>query len=134
MIQVRSIRIRKWFPPNDRVATVVAMLCVLREDLVLEYQGIVADDLEVLDCSSRENRTTYFWRNSLRTLEEIKSGLNAVNAEVSFREALAKEPLEVREAFERLKKELNKTSHAYLRDLRNTVGAHLVPFQLNRAN
>jgi len=90
--------IRHWFPPGDPVATAVAMLCILREDLLLELLGIVSDGLPKLDDNSTGYRRTYFWRNSLRTLEEIRNVLNKLNAESSFRDALSEETPEVQEA------------------------------------
>jgi hypothetical protein len=125
MIRIKPIRLRTWFPPDDPVATAVARLCVLREDLILELHGIVADNLEKVDGNSNEWRRMYFWRNSLRTLEEIKHSLNNINRQVSFRQALAREPAQVKTAFESQKKELNKTSQEVLGELRNTVSAHL---------
>src|SRR5262249_35547274 len=98
MIQIKSIRIGRWFPGSDRAATAVAMLCILREDLFLELQGIVSDGLPNLDDNSEGYRRTYFWRNSLRTLEEIRNVLNKLNAESSFRDALSEEPQEVQQA------------------------------------
>jgi hypothetical protein len=51
--------IRHWFPPGDPVATAVAMLCILREDLLLELLGIVSDGLPKLDDNSTGYRRTY---------------------------------------------------------------------------
>lgn len=125
MLRIRSIKIGRWFPSGDPVATAVAMLCILREDLLLELLGIVSDGLPKLDDYSTGYRRTYFWRNSLRTLEEIKDVLNKLNRESGFRGALSEEAPEVQEAVRQAMKALNKASDAFLRDLRNTVGGHL---------
>jgi hypothetical protein len=125
MLRLVPFKIRKWFPPGDPVATAVVMLCVLREDLLLELQGIIADKFERLDDNQSAYRRTYFWRNSLRTLEEIKKTLNWLNSQPEFRDMLAREPVDIRKAFEELKRELNKASEAFLRVLRNHVGGHL---------
>jgi len=61
----------------------------------------------------------------LRTLEEIKTVLNKLNAQSGFREALAREPAEVQQALGQARKALNRASDAFLRDLRNKVGGHL---------
>jgi hypothetical protein len=58
-------------------------------------------------------------------LAEVRDGLNEINAEAEFREALTQETPEVQTAFESLKKELNKASQEFLVELRNTVGAHV---------
>jgi len=125
MIRIKPIKLRAWFPPNNPVATAVARLCILREDLLLELHGITGDRFNNLDDNSEASRRLYFWRNSLRTLTEVRDGLNAINAEAEFREALEHETPEMQTAFESLKKELNKASQEFLVELRNTVGAHV---------
>jgi hypothetical protein len=125
LIQIRPVRLRKWFPPKDPVATAVAMLCVLREDFLLELYGITNDRIDRLDDNDTGFRRTYFWRNSLRTLEEIKNVLNSLNSDATFRDSMSSKPPDIKAAFEELKRELNKTSDEFLRDLRNTVGGHL---------
>jgi hypothetical protein len=107
------------------VATAVAMLCILREDYLLELYGITSDHIDKLDDNDSAFRRTYFWRNSFRTLEEIKSVLNRLNADAGFRDAMSREPADIRAAFEDAKGELNKTSDEFLRAFRNTVGGHL---------
>jgi hypothetical protein len=123
--RIRSVRLRRWFPPDDPVATAVAMLCVLREDFLLELAGIVDDHFGRLDDNGREFRRIYFWRNSLRTLEEIRNTLNRVNKEPAFRAAMDLEQPDVREAFTQLKRTLNRVSRDFLSDLRNELGGHL---------
>jgi hypothetical protein len=107
------------------MATAVAMLCVLREDLLLEFYGIANDHIERLDDNEAFYRRTYFWRNSFRTLEEVRKVLSRLNAQGDFRDALSREPESVQKAFERLNVELNKASRDFLRDLRNAIGGHL---------
>ncbi|MGH7231201.1 MAG: hypothetical protein ACREJU_07560, partial [Nitrospiraceae bacterium] len=125
MIHIRHISLSSWFPSNDPIATSVAQLCILREDFLLELQGIAAAKIDKLDENTDAWRRIYFWRNTLRTLEEIKNALNRINSEQDYREALTHEPVQVQEAFRNLKKEINKTSDDFMRVLRNTIGAHL---------
>lgn len=101
------------------------MLCVLREDFLIELYGIIDPDLGRLDDNDAGYRTSYFWRNSLRTLEEIRNMMNRLNTHETFREAMAKQHDSVKDAFEQLKKSLNKASDEFLRDMRNTIGGHL---------
>jgi hypothetical protein len=123
--RVIPIKLRRWFPPSDPVATAVAVLCVLREDFLLELRGIIGDDFGALDANDAASRRLYFWRNSLRTLTEIQDYLNRLNGEAAFRAAMQRERPEVRETFETLKRELNRASEDFLRDLRNTLGGHI---------
>jgi hypothetical protein len=123
--RIRLVRLRRWFPPDDPVATAVAMLCVLREDFLLELAGIVDGHCGRLDDNGREFRRIYFWRNTLRTLEEIRTTLNRLNKEREFRAAMDREQPGVREAFEELKRTLNRASQEFLSTLRNELGGHL---------
>ena len=66
------IRIKEWFPPDDRVATIMAQLCVLREDLYLELEGLSEDEIGPLDHNGDNFRSAYFFRNSTKTLFEIR--------------------------------------------------------------
>ncbi len=124
-IQVRPIRLRTWFPPQDPVATMAAMLCVLREDLLLELYGITNEEIERLDDNHPAYRRTYFWRNSLRTLEEIQKVLTRLSFQGEFADAMAQEPEDVRTAFAQLKAGLNTAHREFLKDLRDTLGGHL---------
>jgi hypothetical protein len=66
------IRVKEWFPPNDRVATIMAQLCVLREDLYLELEGLKEDEIKPLDRNGDNYRSAYFFRNSTKTLFEMR--------------------------------------------------------------
>ena len=46
---LRHITLSKWFPGNDPIATVVARLCILREDYLLELQGLIKTDFNPFD-------------------------------------------------------------------------------------
>jgi hypothetical protein len=124
-LRLRSIKIRRWFPPNDDIAAHMATLCILREDFYLELQGIIKDDLAPLDANSTGYRRTYFWRNSLRTLYAIRDTLNSLNAIAEFRAAMAQEPAAVKASFEDGKSALNRASEKFLRELRNQFGGHV---------
>ena len=88
---------------------------------------IVDDDHGRLDENGREFQRIYFWRNILRTLEEIRETLNRLNKEAAFRDAMSRREPEVREAFTRLKRTLTKTSQDVLAKLRNQlVGASIL--------
>lgn len=124
-LRVRPIKVRRWFPPGDPVATAVATLCVLREDFFLELQGIIRDDLASLDGNSTAYRRTYFWRNSFRTLEEIRKTFNALTAIPAFRLGMLSETRDVQGAFEEARRTLNRASETFLRELRNELGGHI---------
>ena len=125
MLRIVPTKLRRLFPPDDPIARAIAALCILREDLLLELFGVIEERLGKLDENDRGHRRTYFWRNTLRTLEEIRDLLNAVNSNAAFRETFATLSPEAHEKFELIKKELNKASQAFLAVFRNQIGGHL---------
>jgi hypothetical protein len=107
------------------MATTVVRLCVLREDLLLELYGIANERIDRLDDNEAFYRRTYFWRNSFRTLEEVRKVLERLNVQGEFCDALSKEPESVQKAFHKLGEDLKQASRDFLKDLRNAVGGHL---------
>lgn len=68
---------------------------------------------------------TYFWRNSVRTLFEIRSAIEILYSEDEFRNALESQPLPLRDAFKSLKDEIVK-AHGVLKPIRNSIGGHVL--------
>ena len=123
--RIQHISFRKWFPPDDPVAVTIARLCVLRQDLLLEGQAIRQSSLPSLDQNGDIWRRLYFWRNSFRTLENIRSAVHTLKCQKTFKEGLSKESRSVQEGFLRLEKALEKISKEFLKDLRNDLGGHV---------
>ena len=122
---IQHISFWKWFPANDPVATSVARLCILREDLYLETLALIEESLPPLDKNTAVWRMTYFWRNSVRTLFEIRSAIEILYSEDEFRNALESQPLPLRDAFKSLKDEIVK-AHGVLKPIRNSIGGHVL--------
>ena len=55
----------------------------------------------------------YFWRNSVRTLFEIRSAIEILYGEDEFRNALESQPLPLQDAFKSLKDEIVKASWCF---------------------
>src|SRR5262249_17878336 len=83
------IRVREWFPPDDRVATIMAQLCVLREDLYLELEGLKQDEIQPLDHNGDNFRSAYFFRNSTKTLFEMRKAVQNLKRQADFMKKLA---------------------------------------------
>ena len=83
------IRIKEWFPPNDRVATIMAQLCVPREDLYLELEGLKEDEIKPLDRNGDNYRSAYFFRNSTKTLFEMRKTVIRLKGQAAFMKQLA---------------------------------------------
>lgn len=135
---LRHITLSKWSPGNDPIATVVARFCILREDYFLELQGLIKEDFSPFDVSSPVSkpdsldgnspswRRLYFFRNSLRTLEEVRSAIEGLFVDSEQETALASETLELRQAFEVLRDEIRGLPRE-IKDLRNRTGGHVLP-------
>ncbi len=131
--RLQFIRLRAIFPPEDSLAVTIARLCILREDLLLEVQAIRQETLGVLDSNGPEWRRLYFWRNSFRTLESVRSALHVLSSNREFQKALKKEPREIQKGFDRLTKALRKVSADFLKGLRDDLGGHVLESRVKEA-
>ena len=132
------IRLKEWFPSEDPIATLLAKLCILREDYLLELSGMTQGDddligeskptyrgLEIeLDGNSVGWRRMYFYRNSLRTLYEIRRETENVYDTPKLREALDKESPLFRETFEQLCNKM-KIAADRVERIRHKLGGHV---------
>jgi hypothetical protein len=121
----RHITVSRWFPANDEIAASMARLCVLREDLYLELQGMKYEPIPLLDECSADWREIYFFRNTMRTLAEITRVIHKLRCNKPFVEALEKGSKPVHGAFVDLSKSIGEAS-ALIDDLRNEVGGHIL--------
>ena len=128
--RIHQINFSEWFPPNDVVAVVVARLCILRQDYLLELRGMVTrggidgQGFPQLDENSSEWRRIYFFRNSLRTLFEIRRTVEGLFHTKERKEALSREATDLQEAFRELRERLSIAAEL-VKDLRHDVGGHV---------
>lgn len=132
-----TVSLARWLPAHDPIAIAVAKLCVLREDYFLELQGLIipgADHFEGkfsgggisrLDENSATWRRLYFFRNSMRTLNEIRNLVERMHLHKPDKDALSEEPEHIVEGFKELRRQL---AHPYelVKDLRDSVGGHVL--------
>jgi hypothetical protein len=117
------IRIKEWFPPDDRVPTIMAQLCVLREDLYLELEGLKEDEIKPLDRNGDNYRSAYFFRNSTKTLFEMRKAVQCLKVQEAFMKQLAKQK-GFHEAFKDFDKAMFQSRHL-LKRLRHETSGHL---------
>lgn len=123
--KICHINVSEWFPPNDPIATSIARLCVLREDLYLELRGTVDEPIPPLDECSADWREIHFFRNSVRTLLEIRSAIETLKkSETDFASVLSLQPAPLNGALQDLSDALEE-AHTIIKKLRNEVGGHL---------
>ena len=101
----------------------MAQLCVLREDLYLEMQGLNEDEIKPLDANGDNYRSTYFFRNSTRTLFEIGNAVETLKIEKTFIKQLAAQK-NFHEAFVEFDKAMSE-ARALVKRLRHETGGHL---------
>lgn len=122
---VRIVKIRKWFPPHDPLAAKIARLCILREDLLLEMEGVHKEDIEALDDHSAMFRRMYFLRNLIRTQMEVSGGIQVLLNDGEFRSLLQNASPETKAAFEEGRRVIGK-AHPVAKEVRNEVCGHLL--------
>src|SRR6266404_2451828 len=121
---VSIIKIRKWFPPHDPLAAKIARLCILREDLMLEMEGIFTEDIRELDDHSAEFRRMYFLRNLVRTQIELSGAIQVLLRNQEFKDLLAKATPEIQSDFRKAARAIGK-AHPIAKDVRNDICGHV---------
>ncbi|WNM61073.1 hypothetical protein [Candidatus Nitrospira neomarina] len=136
--RTHQIKLRRWFPPEDAIATAVGQLAILREDYFLELNGLIIPasntfkqnskdvGLGALDENSPSWRYLYFFRNSLRSLIEIRNVAERVHFE--HKKELTRESLPFRNAFRKLRQELAVIPVEFekIKKLRDNLGGHVL--------
>jgi hypothetical protein len=122
---VRQIKLRRWFPPDDRFAACVARLCILREDLFLEMAGIHSRSISPLDSNSVAWRQKYFWRHLVKTIGEIRQTFEMLNAIPEFRSAFKGQPPIWKAKFDRIVRKLSE-ERLLVKRLRDALGGHVL--------
>jgi hypothetical protein len=121
----RTVKLIRWFPADDPLAAKIARLCILKEDLLIEWFGLkAADTVEELDHSSSAYRSTYFLRGFIRSLSELASALHRLVSDPNFKVLLAKQTKELRTRFSdanMIREQVRET----MKELRNAICGHV---------
>jgi hypothetical protein len=123
--RILIVKLRKWFPPHDPLASMIARLCILREDLQIEMKGVLTGDIAALDESSAGGRRIYFLRNLIRTQTELSSAIQRLMLTPEFKVLLQKAPLEIQKAFNNAVTVIGK-AHPIAKDVRNDICGHVL--------
>jgi hypothetical protein len=122
---VRIVNLQKWFPSDSPLAAKIARICILREDLLIEMQGVLTEDIEPLGGLSPEFRRIFFLRSLFQTYSELCSALQTLFGCPDFRALLGKQPDSVKAKF-REQAQTIATVHPILKDVRNDVCGHVL--------
>jgi hypothetical protein len=103
----------------------MARLSILREDLSLEVNGIVAGPFDWLDGNGIAWRHNYFSRNFAKTIQEIASALHALNRIPEFKRALKKRfTSSEQKVFKDFCKQIQRSGDL-ITEVRNSIGGHV---------
>lgn len=129
---IRQMKLRRWFPPHDRYAATIARLCILREDFGLELWGLYAGHIKKLDSHSADWRRLYFWRNLVRTLEEIRRTLEFLSTDKEFKKVLSTQRPRSKNKFHTMVKGLT-AEKVMVKEMRDSLGAHVLQGSIEKA-
>lgn len=117
--------LRQVFTDDDpELAARVARVCVLFEDLQVEYWGAREEDVAALDQLSKQYRRFYFLRRSLVTLDEFGGAISELNALRSWSEWIQTHPnQEQREIWNAAIKFFGESKKRFAM-FRNDIGGH----------
>jgi hypothetical protein len=101
----------------------VGRMCVLYEDLQVEFAGALAEKLGDLDRTDVTTRRFYFVRRSLATLTEIEGSINQLQQNKEFKAALAWWKPDSIKMWDETVAFFTK-KHKFLKEWRNDVGGH----------
>jgi len=102
----------------------IARICILREDLLLEMQGYMAEEIKALDEHSPEFRRTYFVRSMVRTQMELAGAISRLLADAHFKTLLEKQPAEIKMQFAD-GQDLIARSKPVAKDMRDDICGHV---------
>ena len=129
---IRTVKLRKWFPPQDRFAACMARLCILREDLFLEMMGIYQQRIARLDEHSVIWRKMFFWRSLVKTMWEIRKTIETLNTIPEFKKVLKTQPQGWQKKFAAMVKLLDK-HQTIVEATRNSLGGHVLFREVEKA-
>jgi hypothetical protein len=102
----------------------MARLCILREDLMLEFRGILAQEIKDLDKHSEQWRRIYFLRRAVASIWEIQGAINRICSDSEFKRIVQKQPRAEQCLVEEINKKLNNAV-PLVKKLRHAFGGHV---------
>ncbi len=128
----KIVKLKKWFPDDDPLAAKVARLCILREDFLLEAQGVRLESIKELDEHSESYRRAYFFRRLTLTLNELASAINGLLCTPEFKALLEKQPAEIQAHFSNLGRRMHG-GQTITKDVRNAICGHVKETEVRAA-
>jgi hypothetical protein len=126
------VKLRQWFPPEDPLAAKIARICILREDFLLETQGLRAQNIKELDGQSILWRRIYFFRKLTTTISELASAINRILCDTDFKTLLSKQPIDVQAEFASVGRRMQQ-GQTVTKEVRNAICAHVLETEVQNA-
>ena len=121
---IKHVKLARWFPPNDPLSVKIARLCIIREDLVTECHGVLAERIEELDEVGERLRRIYFLRSCVRSLQELSSVVHSLLGDARFKRLIERQNKSVKAEFQQLKSVQNEVGKL-IKNLRNDICGHV---------
>ena len=112
-------------PDEKKVQVQFARLCVLYDDLQLEFAAAAEEKIQLLDTSGRDNRRFYFVRRTLATLMEIRGAVAVLEKNPAFQTLKATWPTGAIKQWD-ASVAFFTANHLFLKNWRNDVGGHFL--------
>jgi hypothetical protein len=123
--RIVKVNLAKWFPSDDDLATKMARLCILREDLMFQFQcAIKSHDVPIKDDYGSAWRETYYFRQMFGTLQEIRRAIESLAQDVNFKSFLQAQSPKLRQEFTQLKKQFD-AERDKIKTIRAEIGVHI---------
>jgi len=119
------VNLSKWFPPNDELAKKIARLCILREELIFQFQcARESRSTPIGDAYGSSWRTLYYVRHMFNTLKEIFRSIETLSRDINFKSLLKAQSPVLQKEFRKLKKNF----YSVIKNIgafRNEIGEHI---------
>jgi hypothetical protein len=93
------VKIGQVFPPEDKLATIIVRICILREDAMIEMLAIAEENLGKLDRPNAQYRKFYFLRSLIRTHSALCSAVQTLLVNPELKQLLTKQSQAQRNEF-----------------------------------
>jgi hypothetical protein len=128
-----SVELWKWFPADDEFAIAMARLCILREELMFEFNCAK----ESRNVTTKDNYGSswgrlYFFRKMSNTLLEIRKAIETIAPDKKFKLFLRNQSPDFKKEFKQLQSNLNSTKDI-IKDIRDNIGTHINSAPVNKA-
>ena len=124
-MRILNVKLHEWFPPDDELATKMARICILREELMYEFLCTrYSNNFPMDDDFGVAWRKVYFLRKMFSTLAEMHSAIEHLSCDKNFKAFKQKQPIYFKKKWDELKKAFN-SADVIINDIRNDIGAHV---------